>query len=92
MDPLSRNEIAEAAEAAIRRHVATTDRPLEELRVLATQLSEAITSAMRHASGDQATQESVRDILLQAILRVWSEHGGEAEDLAEAIAAADLDY
>ncbi len=85
MDPLSRNEISEAAEAAIRRHVATTDRPLEELRVLATQLSDAIAAAIRNASGDQATHESVRDILLGAILRIWKEHGGNAKDLAQAI-------
>jgi preprotein translocase subunit SecA len=91
MDPISHSEIAAAAEAAIRRHVSTTDRPLEELRTLATQLSEAIASAIRHASGDQATHESVRDILLAAILRLWKEHGGDAKDLAEALSSADIE-
>lgn len=91
MDPLSRNEIEEAAEAAIRRHVATTDQPLEELRVLATQLSDAIAAAIRNASGDHATHEAVRDILLGAILRLWKEHGGRPGDLAEAIRSHDLE-
>ncbi len=91
MDPLSRNEIAEAAETAIRRHVALTDRPLDELRLLATQLTDAIESAIRHASGDQATHESVRDIILGAISRLWAEHGGEAQAIADIISLADQD-
>ena len=60
--------------------------------MLATQLSEAIASAIRHASGDQATHENVRDILLAAILRLWKEHGGDTKDLVEAIRSADLDF
>ncbi|MBP0466922.1 hypothetical protein J5Y09_23540 [Roseomonas sp. PWR1] len=91
MDPMSRNEIAEAAETAIRRHVALTDRPLDELRLLATQLAEAIESAIRHAAGDRDTHENVREIILGAIARLWAEHGGEAEAIADIISLADLD-
>lgn len=91
MDPLSRNEIAEAAETAIRRHVALTDRPLDELRLLATQLSDAIESAMRHAAGDRIAHENVRDIILGAISRLWAEHGGAADAIADIISLADHD-
>jgi hypothetical protein len=91
MDPLSRNEIAEAAETAIRRHVALADRPLDELRVLATQLTEAIESAIRHAAGDRATHEDVRDIILDAVARLWAEHGGTPETMADIISLADHD-
>lgn len=91
MDPLSRNEIAEAAEAAIRRHVTLTDRPLDELRLLATQLSDAIESAIRHAAGDRETHENVREIILGAVARVWAEHGGAHEAIAQITALADLD-